>query len=106
MRTIAAYLLLVLGGNQSPEVADVSKLLDSVGIKIEENEVNALISSLRGKKIEELIRVGRDMLVGEAQPQNISDPPVNITYPEDTISISAPDLSSSSDGELVMNLFD
>lgn len=33
MRYVAAYLLSALGGNASPQAADIKKILESVGIE-------------------------------------------------------------------------
>ncbi|ORX89126.1 ribosomal protein 60S [Basidiobolus meristosporus CBS 931.73] len=62
MRYIAAYLLLTLGGNQTPSSADVEKLLSSVGIEADSERLNKLISELEGKNIEELIAEGKEKL--------------------------------------------
>lgn len=40
MRYIAAYLLAVLGGNESPTSKDLKKILDSVGIETDDERVN------------------------------------------------------------------
>jgi len=58
MRYVAAYLLAVLGGNQSPSAADIKKILSSVGIDAEEDKLKKVISELNGKNIEELIAEG------------------------------------------------
>lgn len=49
MKQLAAYLLLVLGGNASPSVEDIKKVLSSVGIETDENQATKLITSLEGK---------------------------------------------------------
>lgn len=54
MRHIAAYLLLVLGGNESPSAEDVTKLLSSVGIDADADRVGKLVGALEGK-----VRPGR-----------------------------------------------
>ena len=59
MRIIAAYLLAVLGGNDSPDGAAISKILDSVGIKAEDDKVALLLKSLEGKDLDEIIKAGR-----------------------------------------------
>jgi len=58
MRYVAAYLLAVLGGNQSPSAADIKKILSSVGIDAEDDKLKKVISELNGKNIEELIAEG------------------------------------------------
>ena len=51
MRYIAAYLLLVIGGNASPSADDIKKVLASVGIETDEDRLSKLISELEGKDI-------------------------------------------------------
>ncbi len=58
MRYVAAYLLATLGGNNSPSLKDLEKILSSVGIECEPDKVNKIISELKGKNIEELIAEG------------------------------------------------
>jgi len=58
MRYVAAYLLATLGGNASPSVADLKKILGSVGIELDTERANKVISELKGKKIEEVIAAG------------------------------------------------
>jgi len=51
MRYIAAYLLLKIAGNKSPTAADVTKVIQSVGIEVDEARLDSLISELGGKDI-------------------------------------------------------
>ncbi|ODV86243.1 hypothetical protein CANARDRAFT_27496 [[Candida] arabinofermentans NRRL YB-2248] len=62
MKYLAAYLLLVQAGNASPSAADVTKVLESVGIEIDSEKLDKLISELEGKSVEELIAEGNDKL--------------------------------------------
>ncbi|UZJ53224.1 hypothetical protein CBS101457_002544 [Exobasidium rhododendri] len=62
MKYLAAYMLLSLGGKESPKAADVKELLDSVGIEAEDERLNKLISELEGKSINELILEGQEKL--------------------------------------------
>ncbi|XP_075019059.1 large ribosomal subunit protein P2 isoform X2 [Calonectris borealis] len=55
MRYVAAYLLAVLGGNESPTSKDLKKILDSVGIETDDERMNKVISELNGKNIEDVI---------------------------------------------------
>lgn len=59
MKYIAAYALLVLGGNANPSAADVEKVLKEAGIKSEGAETERLISSLTGKTFHELVKSGK-----------------------------------------------
>lgn len=62
MRYVAAYLLAVLGGNESPSNADIEKILSSVGVEVDAARVTKIIGELKGKSIEELIAQGREKL--------------------------------------------
>ena len=63
MRHLAAYLLLVAGGNSSPTADDITTLLGTVGITVDEDRLNQLISELDGKDINEIIESGKDKLL-------------------------------------------
>jgi len=58
MRIIGAYLLAVLGGNDNPDAAAINKILSSVGIKAEDEAINKVIGSLKGKDLNQLIAEG------------------------------------------------
>ncbi|KAI3405050.1 RPP2B [Candida oxycetoniae] len=58
MKYLAAYLLLVQGGNASPSASDISSLLESVGVEAEESRLSTLLKELEGKDINELIAEG------------------------------------------------
>ena len=63
MRHLAAYLLLVVGGNESPSAADVKTLLQSAGVESDDERLGALITELEGKNIEELVALGSARLM-------------------------------------------
>lgn len=54
MKHLAAYLLLQIGGNESPEASDIKAVLESVGIEADDERANTLISELKGKSIQEV----------------------------------------------------
>ena len=62
MRHIAAYLLAVLGGNESPSAADVKSILASVGVDADEDRLTCLLKELDGKDINELLESGTKKL--------------------------------------------
>lgn len=62
MRHVAAYLMLVLGGNDAPTGEDVSKLLESVGVSTCADSVAKLIAELEGKDLAEVIAAGKEKL--------------------------------------------
>ena len=54
MRYVAAYLLANLGGNESPSAKDIKKILESVGIDVDDEKLNKVVSELDGKDINEV----------------------------------------------------
>lgn len=62
MRYVAAYLLAVLGGKESPAAADIEKILSSVGIEADATRLGKVVADLQGKSVEELIKEGREKL--------------------------------------------
>lgn len=62
MRYVAAYLLAVLGGKESPSTADIEKILSSVGIEADSTRLNKVVADLKGKSIDDLIKEGREKL--------------------------------------------
>jgi len=51
-------LLAVLGGKDQPGADDVARILDSVGIKANAEELKVVIHSLQGKNLDQLIAEG------------------------------------------------
>eukprot|EP00178_Gracilaria_changii_P005062 TRINITY_DN18178_c0_g1_i1.p1 TRINITY_DN18178_c0_g1~~TRINITY_DN18178_c0_g1_i1.p1 ORF type:complete len:111 (+),score=35.30 TRINITY_DN18178_c0_g1_i1:63-395(+) len=62
MRYVAAYLLAALGGKASPKASDLKKILNSVGVDVDDSEVQTVVDNLDGKDIEELIAEGMGKL--------------------------------------------
>eukprot|EP00013_Stygamoeba_regulata_P002360 CAMPEP_0177628856 /NCGR_PEP_ID=MMETSP0447-20121125/355_1 /TAXON_ID=0 /ORGANISM="Stygamoeba regulata, Strain BSH-02190019" /LENGTH=114 /DNA_ID=CAMNT_0019130133 /DNA_START=140 /DNA_END=484 /DNA_ORIENTATION=+ len=59
MKLVSAYLLARLGGNENPDKAAISKILDSVGIAVgDDAELDKIIAGLNGKDINEVIAEG------------------------------------------------
>ncbi|KAK9828878.1 hypothetical protein WJX72_002531 [[Myrmecia] bisecta] len=58
MRVISAYLLAVLGGNDSPSAKDINNILSSVGVEADSERVDALLKEVEGKDINEVIAEG------------------------------------------------
>ncbi|RXN13954.1 60S acidic ribosomal P2-like protein [Labeo rohita] len=58
MRYVAAYLLAALGGKESPSTGDIKKILDSVGIEVDDTRMSKVVSELNGKHLEEVIAQG------------------------------------------------
>ncbi|RQM12728.1 hypothetical protein DD237_006115 [Peronospora effusa] len=62
MRHVAALLLCVLGGNATPSVADLEKVIKSFGGEFDQEQAEKLIKELEGKNIEEVIKAGKAKL--------------------------------------------
>ncbi len=62
MKHIAAYLLLVLGGNTSPSAADVTTALSKVGVTVDEARLATLIAEMEGKDLSEVLKDGEALL--------------------------------------------
>jgi len=62
MRHLATYLLLKLGGNDSPSASDVSTALSAVGVETDEARLSTLITELEGKDVDTLIKEGSELL--------------------------------------------
>mmetsp|Transcript_2991 Transcript_2991/g.4366 ORF Transcript_2991/g.4366 Transcript_2991/m.4366 type:complete len:114 (-) Transcript_2991:68-409(-) len=62
MKHLAAYLLLVLGGNDSPSADDVTKALSAVGVEVDADRLSAMMTELEGKDLSELMEAGKEEL--------------------------------------------
>ncbi|KAF9674978.1 hypothetical protein SADUNF_Sadunf10G0183900 [Salix dunnii] len=62
MKTVAAFLLAVLGVNNSPPAEDIKKILASVGAEADDDRIELLLSQVKSKDIPELIAAGREKL--------------------------------------------
>eukprot|EP00580_Thalassiosira_gravida_P007940 CAMPEP_0201636028 /NCGR_PEP_ID=MMETSP0493-20130528/8340_1 /ASSEMBLY_ACC=CAM_ASM_000838 /TAXON_ID=420259 /ORGANISM="Thalassiosira gravida, Strain GMp14c1" /LENGTH=76 /DNA_ID=CAMNT_0048108061 /DNA_START=94 /DNA_END=321 /DNA_ORIENTATION=- len=62
MKHMAAYLMLVIGGNASPTADDVSKALSAVGVEADSESLDKLISELDGKDLSEVLASGEALM--------------------------------------------
>lgn len=60
MKYLAAYLLLTIGGKASPSAKDITTVLESVGIEIDQERLDTLIKELDGKDINEVSTVEKN----------------------------------------------
>ncbi|CAG9540318.1 unnamed protein product [Cercopithifilaria johnstoni] len=58
MKYLAAYLLSTMGGNKSPTAKDIENVLGSVGLDVDMEDANKVVSALSGKSIDEVITAG------------------------------------------------
>lgn len=67
MQEVAAYLLLVLGGNSSPSAEDIKGVLAAGGNEEpSDDSITSLLADLEGKNTEELLSSGMEKLKGWA----------------------------------------
>jgi len=59
MKYIAAYALCVLGGKAEPSKDDISKVLKEAGVKADDDHLDRIVNSLKGKAFHELIASGK-----------------------------------------------
>ncbi len=62
MKSIAAYMIAVLGGKAEPTADDVKAILKSVDVAVEDEKLNSLLEALKGKNLEELIASGKEKM--------------------------------------------
>lgn len=62
MRYLAAYCLLVIGGNATPSAEDVTAVITAAGGEVDEAKLASLIAELEGKDINELLATGQERL--------------------------------------------
>lgn len=54
MKHLGAYLLLRLGGNDSPSAKDIKGVLSSVGIDADDGRLTKLLAELEGKDLNDV----------------------------------------------------
>mmetsp|Transcript_142239 Transcript_142239/g.248006 ORF Transcript_142239/g.248006 Transcript_142239/m.248006 type:complete len:117 (+) Transcript_142239:100-450(+) len=64
LKYVAAYLMAVLAGNDSPSAEDIQKILESVEAEYDESIASELVSQLEGKTVHEVIAEGKEKLKG------------------------------------------
>merc|ERR1719347_1579817 len=64
MKYVAAYLMAVLGGTESPTADDIKKILESVESDFDETIAGKLVSELEGKAVHEVVAAGKEKLKG------------------------------------------
>ena len=67
MKHVAAYALLVLGGNSDPSEADVKKVLTEAGATGDDAKITDLVAKMKGKAFHELVAEGSKQ-IGSAGP--------------------------------------
>ena len=68
MKHIAAYALLILGGNENPSAADVKKVLTAAGATADDARINELLEGAKGKNFHDLVSDGLAKLSAAGAP--------------------------------------
>merc|ERR1711982_5463 len=63
MKTIAAYLLAVLGGNKTPSEDDVKRILEAAAANVDAEAISKVVSELSGKSVYDVMDEGAGRLV-------------------------------------------
>src|SRR4051812_43251440 len=63
MKHLAAYLLLALGGKESPSAEDVTGLLTKLDVEVDAAKVEQLVKAMEGKNIDEVLAEGEKKLL-------------------------------------------
>ena len=58
MKHIAAFALLVLGGNENPSASDVEKVLKEAGVKADSDKIEKMIEAFKGRNFHEMVQGG------------------------------------------------
>ncbi|KAG7824942.1 hypothetical protein KL909_001234 [Ogataea angusta] len=108
LKYIAAYLLLVQAGNTSPSAADVTKVLESVGIEVESEKLDKLIAEFEGKSVEELIAEGTEKMssVPTGAPAAAAASGAAAGAPEAAAEEAAAEEEEEEDDDMGFGLFD
>lgn len=110
MKYLAAYLLLLQGGNESPSASEIKNLIESVGIESDESRVSALLSSLKDKSIENLVVEGQAKLAfvpaGGAPVSGGAATGVQAASSEQVAEEPAEETKEESDDDMGFGLFD
>ena len=72
MRYVAVYLLATMGGNASPSADDVKQILGSVGVDVDEEQLNVVIQQLAGKDVNEVMASGASVPSGDAAAEGVA----------------------------------
>ncbi|KAK1404736.1 60S acidic ribosomal protein P2 [Heracleum sosnowskyi] len=115
MKTVAAYLLAVLGGNTCPTATHLNNILASVGVEAEDDRIELLLSQVKGKDITEIIASGREKLA--SVPSGGGGGAVAVAAPATGGGAAAPDAAEAkkeekveddgeSDDDMCISLFD
>ncbi|CEF68486.1 60S acidic ribosomal protein P2 [Strongyloides ratti] len=110
MKYLAAYLLAQLGGVAAPSSKNVEDILGSVGIDVDGDALKAVLKSLEGKNVEEVISEGSKKLAsvpsGGAAPAAAAASSGSAAAPAPAASKKEEKKEESEDEDMGFGLFD
>merc|ERR1711936_158486 len=62
MKNVAAYLLAVMGGNQKPSEADITKILEAASANVDADSIKKVVAELNGKDVYAVMDEGAEKL--------------------------------------------
>merc|ERR1712037_231223 len=81
MKYLAAYALLVLGGNENPTYEDVGKMLKEVGVAVDKEKLITMMDKLADKDFATLVKEGKMKLSDMGTVAQAATAPVAIEEP-------------------------
>ena len=85
MKYVAAYHLLVLGGNKNPSVDDMTKFFRVAGVSADAERIRILVDLLKGRNFEDVQAAGNEkinaMMEAKAEEQKKLAPPAPAPEP-------------------------
>lgn len=63
MKHLAAYLLLALGGKESPSAEDVKALLTKLAVEVDGEQIETLVKAMEGKDLDDVLKAGEEKLL-------------------------------------------
>ena len=110
MRYVAAYLLAVIGGNDSPSASDITEILASVGVEVDKTQLDVVMKELKGKDVMEVMEAGRAKLAevpaGGAVSASAGAPAAAAEAEAAPKKEKTPEPEEDSDEDMGMGLFD
>ncbi|CAG0888644.1 unnamed protein product [Cyprideis torosa] len=114
MRYVAAYMLAALGGKSEPSKDDITKILSSVGISVDDEKLKIVLDNFKGKRVADVVAEGQGKLasvpaggggVAAAAPAGGDAPAAGKDVPEKKEEKKAEE-SEESDDDMGFGLFD
>ncbi len=106
MKYLAAYLLAQTAGTAAPTAADVKTILSSVGVEVNDAQLNKVISELSGKNVEDLVAEGSKKLASMPSAGAVSAAPAAAAPAAKKEEAKKEEVKEESDEDMGFGLFD